>query len=66
MSYVDVATWRRSTRCEGGACVEVALSASAVAVRNSVSPEVSVDFSAPAWQEFVAGVRAGEFDRPAA
>jgi hypothetical protein len=66
MSYVDVASWRRSTRCEGGACVEVAVTASTVAVRNSVSPEVSVGFSALAWQEFVAGVHAGEFDRQAA
>jgi hypothetical protein len=57
-------SWRRSSRCgSGGACVEVAVGAAEVGVRDSKTGQVLV-FGAAPWHEFVRAVRAGEFDRP--
>ncbi len=60
-------TWRKSTRSgAAGHCVEVANVPAAVLVRDSkdvdgpVLPSRTTD-----WAGFIAGVRAGEFDRPA-
>jgi len=61
-----VTAWRRSTKCESGSCVEVAeLDLENVGLRNSNIPELSISLGVESWREFVAGVRAGEFDRPA-
>lgn len=58
--------WRRSTKCESATCVEVAeLDLENVGLRNSTLPELSISFGVESWRQFVAGVRAGEFDRPA-
>ncbi|MEV0396004.1 DUF397 domain-containing protein [Polymorphospora rubra] len=57
-----VGSWRKSSRCESHNCVEVARRSGEVAVRNSALPEDQVAFSAAVWQDFIAGVRAGEFD----
>jgi hypothetical protein len=58
--------WRRSSfsGANGGSgCVEVAVVPSGIAVRDTKDrarpPHVH---SAPAWREFLAGIRAGEFD----
>jgi Domain of unknown function (DUF397) len=63
---VDV-VWRKSTFSgssgNGDGCVEVAALAGGIAVRDTkdraLPPHVH---SVPAWREFLAGVRAGEFD----
>jgi predicted secreted Zn-dependent protease len=56
-------TWRRSSRCDTGQCVEVAGSGSAVLMRDSKHPDGPVlVFSAEEWNAFVAGVRQGEYD----
>lgn len=55
--------WRRSGRCEGGHCVEIALRDGGVAMRNSTAPDLQLRLSADAWRSFVAGLRTGEFDR---
>ena len=63
----DVAlTWRKSTRSgAAGHCVEVATNPSAVFVRDSKDATGPVlTFDAPDWAGFIAGIRAGEFDRP--
>jgi hypothetical protein len=60
---VNSVSWRKSTRCEAGACVEVATEGPQVGLRNSTKPEVSLALDATAWRQFIAGVRAGEFDR---
>jgi len=61
-------TWRKSSRSgAAGHCVEVANVPAAVLVRDSkdvTGPVLS--FDAPDWSGFIAGVRAGEFDRPGA
>ncbi|GAA2527710.1 hypothetical protein Ahu01nite_088140 [Winogradskya humida] len=58
-------TWRKSTRSgAAGHCVEVASVAAAVFVRDSKNVEgPMLEFGQAGWAEFVAGVRAGEFDR---
>jgi Domain of unknown function (DUF397) len=64
MPDVHVAVWRRSSRCEGGACVEILSDESKVTMRNSTEPQLTMFVPVEAWRGFVAGVRAGEFDRP--
>ena len=54
-------TWRRSSRCDTGSCVEVDLTPDRVRVRNSQAPDVVVEFDAEEWAAFVAGVEVGEF-----
>jgi hypothetical protein len=63
MEDFGVPAWRRSTKCEAGSCVEVANLDQRVGMRNSTQPEMSLAFSVESWREFVAAVRAGEFDR---
>lgn len=59
--------WRKS-QCSGEAqCVEVAWDTAGVRVRDSKDPDGPVlRFSWEEWDAFVAGIRDGEFDRPAA
>ncbi|MEV0270979.1 DUF397 domain-containing protein [Hamadaea sp. NPDC050747] len=59
------AVWRRSTKCEATSCVEVSDLGKQVGLRNSDHPETAIQFPVERWREFVAGVRAGEFDHPA-
>lgn len=62
--------WKRSSYCDGGHCVEVSLTASVgprtkpsvVGIRNSRSPSTEVYFTTEDWNEFIKGVKAGEFD----
>lgn len=54
--------WITSSRCDSGACVQVRLTEDAVAMRDSKSTEGPVlQFSADTWNQFLAGVRAGDF-----
>jgi hypothetical protein len=57
--------WRRSGACTGAdsTCVEVAVGADEVAVRDSKDAGgTALRFTAAEWRAFLAGVRAGEFD----
>ena len=59
--------WRKSSRSDssGGACVEVADLASAVAVRDSKDPDgPKLVFGAAAWQTFAAQAKTGTLDLP--
>jgi hypothetical protein len=59
-------TWRKSSYSNGagGMCVEVATVGDGVAVRDSKDPwGPLLAFSAAEWDAFLAGARAGEFDR---
>jgi hypothetical protein len=62
MKQAQAKTWVRSSRCEGGHCVEVATADGNVAMRNSTVPDLQLTLSADAWQAFVADVRTGAFD----
>jgi hypothetical protein len=56
--------WVKSSRCDSGACVEVSLSAAAVGVRNSTSPDAAALWFLPeSWTDFLADVQTGRFDR---
>jgi len=59
-------TWRKSTRSgAAGHCVEVANVPAAVMVRDSKDVDgPKLTFADAEWTGFIAGVRAGEFDRP--
>lgn len=57
--------WRKSSRCDSGSCIEVGLDTELVQVRDSKDPEGPVlTFNSGSWVEFVAGVKAEEFDLP--
>ena len=58
-------TFKRSSFCSLGACVEVAVDRdNSVVVRDSRVADREVRFTAGEWRAFVAGVKAGEFDLP--
>lgn len=58
--------FRISSYCAHGGCVAVGLGHDEVLVRSSRVPDGPVlRFTAEEWDAFVAGVRDGEFDRPA-
>jgi Domain of unknown function (DUF397). len=61
--FPDGVVWRRSSRCEAGACVEVARIPSLVAIRSSVlGNDLVLVLTEPEWAAFVAGIKAGELD----
>jgi hypothetical protein len=52
--------WRRSSRCASTACIEVALGAAIVKVRDSEHPAgARLEFPAAAWNAFLGGLRQG-------
>ncbi|MGH4026891.1 MAG: DUF397 domain-containing protein [Pseudonocardiaceae bacterium] len=64
-SDLSLATWRKSSRSNGGvdgACVEVAELADGVVLRDSKNPAGSVlALSRHQWRAFLSGVRTGQF-----
>lgn len=57
--------WQRSSRCEGGACVEVAHEGGEVLVRDSKDPDGPVlRFDPAEWEAFIGGVDDGDFRFP--
>jgi hypothetical protein len=65
---VDIIGWKKSSYSggQGGNCVEVAASTDGdhVYVRNTRDRDGALlDFTSSAWDTFVAGVRADEFER---
>jgi len=53
--------WRKASRCDGGACVEVAKLHEAVVVRNSVEPAIVLLMGNDEWQRFLAVIKEGAF-----
>lgn len=59
-------TWKHASGCDASSdnCVEVAhLDEGVVCVRDSTDPTVVQHYGDAEWDTFVAGVKAGEFDR---
>ena len=55
----EVAAWRRSARCNGGACVEVGQGQAVVAVRDTQDRDGPVlTFDAGVWERFTASLKA--------
>lgn len=58
--------WKRSSKCDNssGNCVEVAfLPGGVVALRDSKNPTPVQTYDRDEWDTFLAGAKAGEFDR---
>lgn len=49
-------------RCDARHCAEVLDEYGDVFVRNSRDPQTTVTFTIEEWQEFVEGIKRGEFD----
>lgn len=62
-SQITALSWRKSSASASGDCVEVADSSSSILVRDSKHRYLSaLAFTYPEWQQFLVGVRGGEFD----
>ena len=56
-------TWHTALNCNGGACIQVAANDQAVLIANSRKRRGPVlTYTHHEWQEFVAGVKQGDFD----
>lgn len=60
----DSATWRKSSECANGECVEIAHPPGRVLLRSSQDPQGVLEFTASEWTVFVSALRRGEFDDP--
>jgi hypothetical protein len=59
---VNEPQFRRSSRCSGGNCVEIAQDGDQFLIRDSKRPEIApLSFTKDEWTAFVEGVTAGEF-----
>jgi len=56
--------WRASSLCAAGECIQVARLDDAIMVRSSADPGKQLRFTVQEWADFLAGVRAGDFDDP--
>lgn len=55
--------WRTALSCNGGACIKVAASGQTVLIADSKAPGGPVLSYTPAeWEEFVTGIKNGDFD----
>ena len=58
--------WQKSSFCGNSTCIEVASTPSLVALRDSKDTDrPALVYSHEAWDAFLAGITAGEFDFPA-
>ena len=58
----DGVQWRRSSRCNGGHCVEVSAEGVRIRVRSSADPAGAVlEVGRDAWQAFLAELKEGHF-----
>jgi Domain of unknown function (DUF397) len=53
--------WRKSSRCDTSACVEIATAGDAVLMRNSTTAHDVLSLPVDAWRSFVNGVKHGDF-----
>jgi hypothetical protein len=62
-SLADGLEWRRSSRCNGGNCVEVSVQGDVIMVRSSADPQGStLAVSRDTWRDWISGAKAGIFD----
>lgn len=59
----EALSWRRSTVCAGGNCVEVARTAAGVALRDSKDLDGPIlEITSGEWLAFLEGAMQGDFD----
>ncbi len=56
--------WKKSTRCENGSCVEIAMIGSGAAIRDSKQLNGPVLPAGNDWAAFVVEIKTGAFDLP--
>lgn len=50
--------WHKSSKCEGGACIETAAQENAILLRNSADPDGTILVVTPAaWRDLIASVK---------
>lgn len=50
--------WRKSSRCDGGACLEIAAQGQAILLRSSVDPDGPVlALTSAAWRDLLVGIK---------
>jgi hypothetical protein len=60
----DEPTWRTTGRCDGGHCVQIGTLGRSIVIRSSTDQDGTyITLSRDEWEEFVAGVKDGNFDR---
>ncbi|MGW9067886.1 DUF397 domain-containing protein [Streptomyces yangpuensis] len=57
-------SWYNASSNDGSSCFDVQFVEGGVQTRNSKRPEVVTDYTPEEWDAFIAGVKAGKFDRP--
>lgn len=58
MAGAEILRWQKASGCESNACVEVAMAANRVAVRDGKDPAgPRLDFTAAEWQSFISWMR---------
>ncbi|WP_203908688.1 DUF397 domain-containing protein [Rhizocola hellebori] len=63
MTFRVAGSWHKSTRCgEASHCVEIADFGHTVGIRNSTSPNETIQISRPAFQDLVTRIKNGELD----
>lgn len=54
----NVLKWRKSSRCDGGACIEIAVHGDAILLRSSVDPGgLTLAFTPAAWRDLIASIK---------
>jgi predicted secreted Zn-dependent protease len=55
--------WQVSRTCDGGQCIGVARRGDAVLIGNTSNPQAPFsEFTVSEWEQFLAGVKLGDFD----
>jgi uncharacterized protein DUF397 len=55
-------SWRKSSECANGECLEISGTDSVVRLRSSLSPQHVLEVTRSEWATFARAVRRGEFD----
>jgi Domain of unknown function (DUF397) len=59
----DAPAWRVARSCQGGSCVRVARTGEAILMGDTKNPDGDVlTYTVSEWQDFVMGVKRGDFD----
>lgn len=59
---MEQSKWIRSSFCESNTCIEVLTEGPDVLLRSTLLPQSSILLFQDEWQDFIEGVKAGEFD----
>ena len=55
-------SYKKSSFCILGGCIEIAIKKHGISIRNSNDHKKVIRFSKKEWRDFLKGVKGGEFD----